>query len=117
MNTALFVNYNEANNYDQKLYDVFYTILIDLENCIKLSVSDVMSKLDKLIKYHKKCNASNGDYLYPIVHLQLQLEYLKKATVNSKRYFDTEYGNLELNFYAKVIDKIYELERLPLVDD
>jgi hypothetical protein len=114
VNLAFFVHYSLTNNYDEILYDTFYPFLIDPKEQTMLSTSDVLSKFNNVTDYHKTycTKVNNNDYLLAIANTKLHIESLAKANVNGKIYFDTKLGNLELNFYFKLAEKMYELIQL-----
>ena len=110
-NLALFIDYNENDNYDLKLLNTFYYFVLDGSEKFEYTTNDIIQIFEKVINLHKKFSESvnNNDYILPIVNSKLYIEYLEEPKINGINYFKTKEGRIELEFFYKLADKLFIL--------
>lgn len=103
-NVAFFVKYQRTEDFDRSLKNSFLQIMQDKTRIDKISFSQVKERLEKIKApdYEKNYN----DWLIPISKANLRLEYLEKARVKQKYYFETKEGKLELFFILRLCEEM-----------
>jgi len=113
-NIAMFVKYNGIENYDKESFEIFYPFIIDCKNYENLTIDDILKKFEKVSNYHREYadKVNNNDYVTPIAMTISHINDLRNAKIGKINYFDTTEGKLELNFYSKLSDKMFELIKI-----
>lgn len=97
-NFAIFTNYDSENNYDEDLFKKFIPLI--LKGPLEQLSLDNIRKYMSIIK--EKNNKMHTNCVSYICNQNLQVEYMQKATINNIQYYNTEIGNIELNFFKKL---------------
>ena len=97
-NIAFFVDYDEVENYDQRLFESFHLFTLDGSEKFKYTTNDILGKFDSVTDLHKKHNehVNNNDFIIPLVNTKLYMEYLELSKINGIDYFETREGKIEL---------------------
>lgn len=101
-NFAVFVNYSPSNPYDINLLKDFMCFTFNGTENFTTTVSEILDRIELVFKASKESEKEN--FVFPLVSIKLQIEYLEKSKINGLDYFDSLYGKIELEFYSKVID-------------
>ena len=108
LNTALFVSYDKSSNYDQNLENTFFVLTTDGSEKFNLKPADILAQMEKVFVKNRTSSQNNNDFILPLVNTKLHMEYLEKAALNGKPYFETNEGKLELEFYLKLVSLMNE---------
>lgn len=103
INIGIFVPYDEKNDINESLLSTFTIFTLDgLEN-FNLTTTDVKEKINDIIEVNKKSAKNNNEYITPVSQLKLHIEYLEESQISGIKYFKTEIGKLELEYYMKML--------------
>lgn len=103
-NVAFFVKYQRTENFDRSLKNSFLQIMQDKRKINNFSLSQIKERLEKIkAPDHEK---NYNDWLIPISKANLHLDYLEKARIKHKYYFETKEGKIELFFILKLCEEM-----------
>lgn len=111
MNYGIFVPYDKINDTNEDLLNTFSVFTLDGSESFNLTTKDILEKKDKIIEVNKKSTNNNNDYIIPISNMGLQIEYMKESQISGTKYYDTDIGKLELEFYMKMLCHLEKLVR------
>jgi len=110
INFALFVNYSTSDLYDKPLYDAFHKFTIDGTETFLLSTTDVLAEFESIFNRNRtSATQNNNDYVVPLCHEKLRIEYMETASINGVPYYKSDEGKLELEFCKKLAAKMETL--------
>nr|WP_163502604.1 hypothetical protein [Halomonas socia] len=106
-NLGLFVPYDFVQDTNEALLNKFLPFILDDSKGYVTSVDDVLNKCAEVTDFTKNSPHNNNDYVLPVCKLKLHIEYVKDATINGSRYFESDAGKIELELYMKMVSHIY----------
>lgn len=107
-NLGLFVPYDFAQDTNETLLDKFSPFIHDSGKDYVTSVDNVLNKCEEITNRTTISSHNNNDYVLPVCKLKLHFEYIKDATINGDKYFESDAGKVELELYMKMASHIYD---------
>jgi hypothetical protein len=101
-NFAIFVDYSQNNNYDKAILKNLLHFTFNGKERLNYSTKEVLDKFETVFELNRK--SENNYFVSPLISLKLQIEYLENSEINNVKYYETQYGKIELEFYSKVAD-------------
>jgi|WetSurMetagenome_2_1015567.scaffolds.fasta_scaffold31305_3 hypothetical protein len=103
LNIGIFIPYEDDSDVSNTIMSKF-TILPNIYNeSLSITLKDVLDKCKAITDNNKKSTNNNNDYIIPVCHMKLHIEYLANSMVDSTPYFDSETGKTELGIFFEML--------------
>jgi len=99
-NFTVFVNYSQNNYYDKAILKNLLHFTFDGNEKLNYSVNEILDKFEAVFELNRK--SENDYFVSPLINLKLQIEYMENSKIEGVKYYETQYGKIELEFYSKV---------------